>query len=543
MKPQRLSTPRRAPRRRRTLAALLAGLLALPAPWPAVQAQVQAQMQLPALGENASDDLSVGNERRIGDQIMREIRADPDYLDDPVLQDYLGSLWRPLVEAARRNGEIEPDVDRQFAWESFLVRDRAVNAFALPGGYVGVYLGMIAVTPTADELASVLGHELTHVTQRHIARSIAGSQRASMIGLATMVLGILAAARSNNPDVAQAAIAGGQAAAIQGQLNYSRDMEREADRIGFRTMTSAGFAAAGMADMFEKLQGANRLNDSNEYPYLRSHPLTIERMSEARSRTMLAGSGADVPTLRSRLMQARARVLMDGSVPWLQQQTEQLAAARTGRELPAADRIATLYGGALAAVRLRDHARAAAAIDEAQSLAATLRPREPAGERELQLLDAEARVARGDSAGALRVLDALAPAGEPRAPMLLRARAAYARADDGGAARRASVDALQTWLADHPRDALAWATLGSVTEVMGLRLRSLRAQAEAHAASGDLIGAIDRLRSAQRLGREVGSTDFIEASVIDARLRALEAQRRERLAEARANGIRGDDLR
>ena len=113
------------------------------------------------------------------------------------------------------------------------MRDRSVNAFALPGGYVGVHLGLIAMTGTRDELASVLAHELSHVTQRHIARGIANSKRQSLIGLAAMILGVLAASRAGSADGANAAIVGGQAAAIQGQLNFSRDMEREADRIGF----------------------------------------------------------------------------------------------------------------------------------------------------------------------------------------------------------------------------------------------------------------------------------------------------------------------
>jgi predicted Zn-dependent protease len=113
------------------------------------------------------------------------------------------------------------------------VRDRSVNAFALPGGYVGVHLGLIAITTTPDELASVLAHELAHVTQRHIARSMDASARSRTLGMAAMLLGLLAASRSGSPDMAQAAIMGGQAAMAQGQLNFSRDMEREADRIGY----------------------------------------------------------------------------------------------------------------------------------------------------------------------------------------------------------------------------------------------------------------------------------------------------------------------
>ena len=138
------------------------------------------------------------------------------------------------------------------------ISERSVNAFALPGGYVGVHLGMIAMSTTRDQLASVLAHELSHVTQRHIARSVAPGQRASLVGLAAMLLGIFAATRGASADVVNASIAGGQATAIQGQLNYSRDVEREADRVGFGLLADAGFSTAGMGEMFERLEIANR---------------------------------------------------------------------------------------------------------------------------------------------------------------------------------------------------------------------------------------------------------------------------------------------
>ena len=175
-----------------------------------------------------------------------------------------------MVASARSLGNITIDLDQRFAWSAFLVRDPAVNAFALPGGFVGVHLGLIGLTSSRDELASVLGHELSHITQRHIARSISGNARRSLVGLAALVLGMLAAS-------------------LQGQLNFSREVEREADRIGFQIMTAAGYAPGGMAAMFEKMDVSTRLNDYGGFPYLRTHPLTLERIGEARSR---AGVGA-----------------------------------------------------------------------------------------------------------------------------------------------------------------------------------------------------------------------------------------------------------
>jgi predicted Zn-dependent protease len=181
---------------RRVIAAVCAlSLLA-----PAALAPVAAQNALPALGDTDSAEFTLGMEKKLGDEIMRAIHADPDYIDDPLLLEYLVTIWQPLVVASRSLGNITADIDQRFAWQPFLVRDPSVNAFALPGGYVGVHLGLMAITATRDELASVLAHEMSHVSQRHIARSISGDSKRSLVGLAALVLGMLAAARSNSPD-------------------------------------------------------------------------------------------------------------------------------------------------------------------------------------------------------------------------------------------------------------------------------------------------------------------------------------------------------
>jgi len=492
-----------------------------------------AQVRLPALGESAAEDFSVGTERRVGEQIMRQIRRDPAYLDDSVLYEYLQSIWQPLLAAARARGDIEPDVDQQFAWESFLVLDRSVNAFALPGGFVGVHLGLISLTVSTDELASVIAHELAHVTQRHIARNVVNSQRMSMVGLAAILLGVLAASRGGNADMANAAIMGGQGAAAQGQLNFSRDMEREADRLGYGVLGAAGFSTLGMATMFEKLDGANRINDSGSFPYLRSHPLTVERMSEARSRAIFGGAGSASPPLRHALMQMRARVLADTDPNTLRRLQQQAAG------VPGAsprERVASAYAGALAAMQLRDTAEAERLAESALALAASAAPREPQAERVVQLLQAQLRLSRGDPAGALKVLDALSADPRGRAAMLLRGQALLEQQRlDGSAsaALREITETLQIWVADHPLDAAAWRLLSGTADAIGLQLRSLRAGAEAQAALGDLNGAIDRLRAAQQVARGAAGRDFIEASVIDARLRDLQNQRRQLVIEAR----------
>ena len=513
---------------------------------PPLQAQgtPPSTVRLPSLGESASDEFNLSQEKRIGEQIMREIRRDPAYLDDPELLDYTQSLWQPLVQAARRNGNIGADTERLFPYELFLVRDRSVNAFALPGGYVGVHLGLMAITSTPDELASVLGHELSHITQRHIARSIAASSRASTLSLAAMLLGLLVASRASSPDAAQAAIAGGQAAMAQAQLNFSRDMEREADRSGLALMADAGYAPAGMPAMFDKLNASSRHNDSGGLPYLRSHPLTIDRIGEARQNVQATGAAATPPPapLLHSLMQGRARVLMDPSATALRR-LQDFDARATQAEYLLADRLAALYTSALASGLLRDFSRADGAVAAAQSLLAAapqLLAQDAPTRRALARLALQLALARGDMAGATRALDAATAGDDSRASLLLQAD--WALAEGSPLTIKRSAEALQTWVSGRRDDALAWQLLGQTATRQGQPLRAVRAEAESEAALGNLAGAIDRLRAGQRLARQGGaSIDFIDVSVIDARLRDLLAQRRQLIADERKAGERPRD--
>ena len=497
--------------------------------WPVAPASFAASNQLPALGETEAEEFGLNTERKVGDQIMREIRRDPDFSDDPVLLEYVQGIFQPLVVAARKRGEIGADLDQRFAFEPFLVRDRSVNAFAMPGGYVGIHMGLIAITASRDELASVLAHELSHVTQRHIARSLTNSRRQQLLGIAATLLGVIAATRSSHMDGANAAIAGGQAVAAQGQLNFSRDMEREADRIGFGVLVEAGFAPGGMASMFEKLSQSTRLNDYGNFPYLRSHPLTTERIGEARARLGTAPAAPLASGLEHTAAQARARVLMDVRADSLRRW--QNADADAGAGGPAADRFAAAYSMALASTLLRDWARADAAIAKAQGLLRGNPRSDARTERAVAMLVAQSMLARGDATGADRALKPYA-AEVSRPVVVWSARVALARGGDEPGLKRSAED-LQTWVAGHSQDAEAWTLLGQVWSRLGQRLRAIRAEAESRLAVGDTVGAIDRLRAGQRMARTGGAVDFIESSVIDARLREVEAQRRREVAEER----------
>ncbi len=511
----------RAPGPRRWLsAAALATLLSGAALAPQTpRAQTAPAATLPHLGDG--EVMSVAVERRLGDRIVRDLYRDPDYLDDPLIGDYLMAVWSPLLAAAVERGEVPADVREQLAWELLVSRDRRVNAFALPGGYLGVHLGLLAATQAPDELASVLAHELSHVSQRHIARMVTRQNQQAPWMIGAMILAALAASASKNTDVVSAAVMGGQAVAVQNQLSFSRDMEREADRVGLSVMRDAGFEPAGFVGMFERLQQASRLNDDGAFPYLRSHPLTTERMADMRARLSLepppGGGTPPVSPLWHRLMAERARVLAERNPETWQ------AWWRQGRR-PQASALER-YTAALAAWRLGQ-------VGDALALAAVVANEptwnaDPAVQQTLahwrmELWLAQPAAQRRANAEVLAWREA-GLRSTARAARLLSSQVAL----HTGAAALAE-GALRAWVVDHPRDAAAWQLLSLVHDAQGHPLRARRAQAEARVAQGDLSAAAEILRSAQALPKAVQDSDALEQAVIHSRLREV----RERLSEA-----------
>jgi predicted Zn-dependent protease len=343
------------------------------------------------------------------------------------------------------------------------------------------------------------------------------------------VLGALAASKNSNAGTA--AIVGGQALAAQGQLNFSRDMEREADRIGFGVMSDAGYASRGVSSMFEKLQQANRLNDNSSFPYLRSHPLNTERIAEAQARVQLASVAAAKPSpaqqadagralLLHAMMAARARILAVPGVDALR--TLQAEAQRSAAALPALQSPASaanvrdagaLYAGAFAAAQLRDFAAARSLLARLKPFTADIAPASKAVELlaiEIDLLDSKTP----PSAASADISKAAS-----RAELLTEAKSLMA-------ARRAPdvSQALQSWVAVHPRDAMAWQLLAVAYGEQNQKVRAIRADAESRAAQLDYAAALDRFKAAQALMRSnPGSADYVEGSIIDTRTRQVES--------------------
>ncbi len=262
-------------------------------------AVAQNNYELPSIGQPADTTLSPADESEVGRDIVRQLRDLNYFLDDPELGTYLRGLGRRVAAYSDR----EPD-----GFRFYVVRDPQINAFALPGGHIGVNAGLILATRSESELAGVVAHEIAHVTQRHIARQIQASGPAQIATAAALLLAILAGA--GDPDVVQAAITVGLAASAQQRINFTRAHELEADRVGIHTMTAAGFDPHGMASFFQYMEERGRLYGGALPEILLSHPVSNTRISEALARIGDQPRSSRAPEEEAyRLMQARLRVM------------------------------------------------------------------------------------------------------------------------------------------------------------------------------------------------------------------------------------------
>lgn len=261
---------------------LLSALMALP---PATIAA--ARDELPDLGRAGGSVISNNEEYQLGRMIMRQLRDSGALLEDPVVDAYVQQLGQRLASRAHEG-------EHRFTF--FVVRDPQINAFALPGGFIGIHHGLLLAAKTESELASVLAHEIAHVTQRHIARMIESSGQTSLMATAAIVAAVIVGGVTGaGSDAIQAAMAVAQGAAIQSQINFTRGNEYEADRVGIDILARSGFDPNAMAAFFETLARYNSLAGRRIPDFLKTHPVTAERVAEARNRAALL-AGMSAPT-------------------------------------------------------------------------------------------------------------------------------------------------------------------------------------------------------------------------------------------------------
>jgi predicted Zn-dependent protease len=300
-----------------------------------------AEVKLPDMGSPADAILSKTDEAQIGRAIMHSIRGSGQLVEDPLITEYVNEIGHRVAAYAN-------DGDHKFTF--FVVNDPAINAFALPGGFIGVHTGLLEATRSEDELAGVLAHEIAHVTQRHIARAVHANQRQSLLSTAIMLGAIIAGAAGAGSEVMQGGIAVAQGSQAQAQINFTRSNEFEADRIGISALADAGFDPQGMASFFEVI---SRSSGSGEYKvpeFLRTHPVSSDRIAEAR------GRAREYPAVRTisstNYGVARARLLV------AKQQTSESAIAYFERQNYDFMTDAERYGLAVAYARHGDHRKA-----------------------------------------------------------------------------------------------------------------------------------------------------------------------------------------
>ncbi len=457
--------------------------------------------ELPELGDVASNELSLAAEKRIGQQIMNEIRTrEPSYLDDPDVETYLNQLGARLVAVSNDPG---------MGFDFFAIDDPSINAFALPGGFIGVHTGLLLAAQTESELSGVLAHEISHVTQRHIARQIFQAKKVSMASLIAMGLALLAA-RSNS-QVAGAALSTAQAGAISSQLAFSRDFEREADRLGFDMLRRSGFDARGMSLFFERLQQTSRLYENNATAYLRSHPLTGERISDMQNREQATAYRQIADGSDFQLVRARVRAL--------QGRPADAVADFEGllRERKYTSEASARYGLAVARVRSRDWTAAEQELVAVRKLNVS--------SAMVERLLAEVKIARGDKGAGLALYrEAMA-----RYPLNMPLLYGYGTALIADRKFAEALKFADVQLQSYPRDLRLHAMRADSYGALGRRSQQHLALAEMSALKGQTAGAIEQLQLAQ----QAGDANFYEMSVIDGRLREMKRRQIEEMKERR----------
>ena len=477
---------------------------------------------LPDLGDASQTALSPAEERQIGRQSMLQIRARKQYLNDAEINDYLDQLGAGLVEHSAESGQ---------DFEFFAVDDYNINAFAMPGGLVGVNAGLLLTVQSESELASVLSHEISHITQHHIARMLAGQQNDTLTSMAAIAIAILAA--RTNPQAAEAAIVSVQAGAIQKQLNYTRSFEQEADRIGLQLLQKSGYNARAMPEFLLRLQKATRLQDSNAPSYARTHPITSERIAEIENRVRTQPYRLIPDSLNFQLVRAKLIAAQKTAPDAIAYFDAALGEKNFGNP------IAQRYG--LVAALLRDNQ-----IERASQELATLR-------NQLQESQASNNKVSGKPGLAKKTLNTMNTQNAPKDltpgfnPMIATLTGQVLRAEKNDAATLAfyataskafpqhraliydyaelllqdrqaetAVKLLTEQLVHHPSDTTLYDLQARAYAVQGKVLEQYQARAYSYAWQGNLYAALEQLELAKRAG---GS--FYQLSTIESDLREL----------------------
>jgi predicted Zn-dependent protease len=476
-----------APMATRLLLSALLLFTQLPVAW-------SLDTRLPDLGNSAGSLMTPKQERELGRAFMRNVRRSQAVLDDPLLVDYVEYLGQRLVSASAARGS---------SFSFFMIDNPQINAFAGPGGHIGIYTGLVLTTETESELAAVVAHEIAHVTQQHLMRAWESTSRMS-IPSAALLLAAIALGAAVGGDAAAAAAVGGQAAMIQQQINFTRANEKEADRVGIDILAESGFEPRAMPTFFDRMGKANRVYATKLPEFLMTHPVTTSRTADALGRAEQFPYRQNPEDLRYHL----ARIHL------LQRQYDRPEEAVRELQLMLEDgryrnRSAVRYGIALSQVRAERFDEAARTLDQ-------LIESHP---RIVEFIVARTQIdiARGASASALRRLEAaLAEKPASYALNLTYAETALALGEPDAALKR-----LQRFLdfrTDEPR---VYELLARAAADQGRAAQGHEYMAEYYYQTGDLKGAIMQLEIALKRPE----LNFYEISKLESRLAKFKAER------------------
>ncbi len=462
---------------RRTLQ--IAALALLSVAFPRMASSEISADQLPDFGDSSGALISPVQEQELGEAFMRSVRSQAKLVADPHINRYISQLGARLVAASDTPN---------YPFTFFVVDDPSINAFAGPGGRIGVHTGLLLAAENESELAGVIAHEIAHVTQRHLLRAYESARQLSLPTAAATIAAILLGAATGSADAGIAAASAVQAGSIQHQLNFTRANEKEADRIGIQTLARADIDPYGMPAFFERLYQTTRLYGSASIPeFLSTHPVTTDRIAESSERAQQYGSGKQRDSLEFELAKMRLAVLSSRNP------------ASLLRALDPARGPARRYGFALASWRTGDRARARRELE-------TLRRQDPDrilyrttltdllmddGEvsRALELLSDTMRLYPGDPVVGQYYAEALLLAGK------------------AGQAREVILDLLKD---EHARTEAIYKLWARATSIAGPAWETRFASAELYYMKGNLHLAIDQLEQALRLK---GVKDYDQARI------------------------------
>ncbi len=457
---------------------------------------VTDDLKIPNLGESSTSLFSADYEHQLGRMWLRSFRGQAPITTDPLLHSYLENLVFELVQ----HSELQ---DRRI--ELVIVDNPTINAFAVPGGVIGVHSGLFQYAVTEDEFATVMAHEIAHLSQRHFSRRMEMAQEQGPMQLAGLLAGVLLAATVGT-DAGMAAMTTAQGLAQDAQLRYSRANEAEADRVGLRTLYNAGMDPYAAPQMFERMYAATRYSQSGRIPeFLRTHPLSEKRISDTRTRAMQYPKRIRSVSLDYQLMRARVAV-QAARTP-----EEAVAFFRSALEGDSISSAATTYGLVLALTAAGRADEAALALDSIWS--------GNSDRIEYVIADAEIDLARGNSARAVATLERRLELSPGNHPLTM----SYAHALQQAGSPHLAEAVLIEQSRRVPGDPGLWYLLAEVQGLAGNIVGLHRSRAEYFILINALDAAERQLTYAQNL---VGS-DFTTSSLINQRMRDVQGMRAE----------------